>query len=264
MSVFDKDKARLSFDRAAHRYDQSAQLQQQVAGHLIDLVFDNKVSADSILDIGCGTGQVTEAMCRHYSDSEVIALDFAERMLEQTKIRLQQHDLHADLICADAECLPFSVNSFDLIVSSLMLQWSNNLVGTLQSCRETLKDDGKMLFTTFTEGTLSEVKECWQEVDQSEHTSQFLSETDLEATVKAAGFSRTQIHFNTITMTYASVRAMIMEMKQIGASNAHKDRERGLTGKQRFSAFEQAFDKYRLENKQYPCTWKLAYVICDK
>ena len=264
MSVFDKDKARLSFDRAAHRYDQSAKLQQQVAKHLIDLVHLNKASSSTTLDIGCGTGQVTEAMCRLYPQGEVVALDFSERMLEQTKNRLHQHGLSANLVCADAEQLPFEAGSFDLIVSSLMLQWSNDLANTLKICRSTLRDDGKMVFNTFTEGTLIEVKQSWQSVDQLDHASPFLSKQDLESTLESVGFSQIEVVYDTIIMTYSSVREMIAEMKQIGASNAHKDRERGLTGKQRFNAFEQAFEQFRLTNGQYPCTWKLAYVICNK
>ena len=264
MSVYDKDKARLSFDRAAHRYDKSAKLQQQVANHLIDIVSGHSAASVATLDIGCGTGQVTEAMCRLFPQGEVVGLDFSERMLAQTKQRLDSQGLTAELICADAEQLPFGADSFDLIVSSLMLQWSNNLAGTLAACRSALRDDGKMIFNTFTEGTLTEVKQSWQAVDQQQHTSQFLSKQALQSTVESVGFSQVEVLYDTITMTYPSVREMIMEMKQIGASNAHKDRGRGLTGKQRFSAFEHAFDVFRMDDGDYPCTWQLAYVVCHK
>ena len=264
MSVYDKDKARLSFDRAAHRYDQSAKLQQQVARHLINLVSTHSKDPFSILDMGCGTGQVTEAVCRLYPESEVFALDFAEKMLMQTQSRLAKLGVAVNLVCADAEQLPFSANSFDLITSSLMLQWSNDLSSTLKTCNSTLNGNGKMVFSTFVEGTLLEIKQSWQIVDQSEHTSRFLSEEALQSMVGAVGFSRYEVVYETIIMTYSSVREMIQEMKQIGASNAHKDRDRGLTGKQRFKAFESAFEQYRLSDGRYPCTWKVAYLICDK
>lgn len=264
MSVYDKHKARLSFDRAAKRYDQSAKLQQEVANSLIDLASKVQTNAISVLDMGCGTGQVTEAMCRLYPEGEIFALDFSTNMLEQTRLRLDQSNKRANLVCADAEQLPFSANNFDLITSSLMLQWSNDLSTTLKACRNSLNEGGRMVFSTFVEGTLLEVKQSWQEVDQSEHTSNFLSKEALKQTVGAVGFSRFEVVHDTIIMTYPTVREMIQEMKQIGASNAHKDRERGLTGKQRFNAFEQAFEQYRQLDGQYPCTWKLAYVVCDK
>lgn len=264
MSVYDKEKARLSFDRAAHRYDQSAKLQQQVAKHLIDLVTEQSVSASAVLDIGCGTGQVTEAMCRLFPKGEVVALDFASNMLKQTKCRLQQQGLSAELICADAEKLPFSNASFDLIVSSLMLQWSNALGDTLSSYHESLCEGGQLFFSTFTQGTLHEVQQSWKNVDHAEHTSQFLSINELKAIVTSAGFSHFHVVSETIVMTYPSLREMIMEMKHIGASNAHKDRDKGLTGKRRFGAFEKEFEQYRLSSGQYPCTWELAYVICNK
>lgn len=264
MTVYDKNKARLSFDRAAHRYDQSAKLQQQVANYLIELVKQHKTTAAVTLDIGCGTGQVTEAMCELFPQGDVLGLDFSRRMLAQTKTRLALKGFAAELICADADHPPFISNSFDLIVSSLMLQWSNDLGSTLKSYQSMLKDDGKMIFNTFTDGTLTEVKQSWRAVDEQAHTSQFLTKQDLHSIVESAGFSHVEILYDTITMTYPSVREMITEMKQIGASNAHKNRERGLTGKQRFNSFEQAFEDFRQQNGQYPCTWKLAYVICNK
>lgn len=263
LSVFDKDKARLSFDRAAHRYDQSAKLQQMVARFLVDLVVTQKPQAQTILDLGCGTGQVTESMCQHYPGAEVIGLDFSQRMLHETQQRLSGRGYDAALVCADAERIPFADNYFDLMVSSLMLQWSNHLQHTLQRYHRALRADGRLFFSTFTEGTLVEVKSSWQHVDQTPHTSQFLSIEALKSTVEAAGFSRVNVISDTIIMTYSSVREMIMEIKQIGASNAHKQRERGLTGKQRFQAFEQAFEAFRQKDGQYPCTWQLAYVVCE-
>ena len=57
---------------------------------------------------------------------------------------------------------------------------------------------------------------------------------------------------------------MIMDIKRIGASNARSERERGLTGKTRFAAFERAFDTFRRADSIYPCTWQLAYVYVKK
>jgi len=264
LSVYDKEKARLSFDRAAPRYDQSAHLQRHVAEHLIAIEAEQVRLATTILDAGCGTGQVTEAMCVRYPKSNVVALDFSRQMLVQAQKRLQAKGLDAHMVCADAEVLPFSHNTFDLITSSLMLQWSNNLTATLQGMREVLAAQGTLIFSTLVEGTLREVKQSWRAVDEAVHTSEFMSPSLLQQHVEAAGFSQVDIRYETIVMEYASAREMVMEMKQIGASNAHKDRARGLTGKQRFQAFERAFEVHRLASGQYPCTWKLAYIVCGK
>jgi malonyl-CoA O-methyltransferase len=262
LSAYDKRKSRQSFDRAAHRYDKSAALQQQVATKLIELL--SMTNPQSILDIGCGTGQVTEAMCAHYPQADVVALDFSERMLLETEKRLAVTDKTAKLVCADAENLPFVEATFELMISSLMLQWSNDLTQNLMHMNHCLTDKGQLAFSTFTEGTLKEVKASWRSVDGEVHTSDFMDVGTLRESVEAAGFHNVQIHQETIVSIYPNVREILMDMKRIGASNAHSDRSKGLTGKQRFAAFEAAYEAFKQSDLEYPCTWELAYVFGEK
>ncbi len=262
MSAYDKRKSRQSFDRAAHRYDKSALLQQQVASKLIELL--SKGDVQTALDIGCGTGQVTAAMCERYPQASVVALDFSERMLMETEKRLSAINQEAKLVCADAECLPFTDKSFDLVISSLMLQWSNDLTQNLSHIHRCLTTHGQLAFSTFTVGTLKEVKASWEKVDTLTHTSDFMSIENLKQSVELAGFRNVHIHQETITSIYPNVREVLMDMKRIGASNARNERSKGLTGKKRFAAFESAYEIFKQADANYPCTWELAYVFGEK
>ena len=262
MSAYDKHKSRQSFDRAAHRYDKYAGLQQQVASKLISLQPER--DHQSILDVGCGTGQVTAAMCVDYPQATVVGLDFSERMLIETRKRLVSINKSAELVCADAENLPFFSSSFDLIISSLMLQWSNDLTQNLTHMNNCLSNKGRLAFSTFTEGTLKEVKESWRTVDGQVHTSDFMDLETLRLSVEAAGFRNVAIHQETIVSIYPNVREVLLDMKRIGASNAHSERSKGLTGKQRFAAFESAYEVFKQAERKYPCTWELAYVLADR
>jgi SAM-dependent methyltransferase len=60
----------------------------------------------------------------------------------------------------DEENLPFQENSFDLIISDLMLHTSNNLKTSLEKIHALLKPDGLMLCTMFGSETLRELKDC--------------------------------------------------------------------------------------------------------
>lgn len=266
LSVFDKQKSRRSFERAAHQYDQYARLQRQIASTFLDH-FDehfNHINPISILDLGCGTGQVTEAMCQRYVDASVFALDFSQKMLAQTEQRLSSKGFNSQGICADAEQLPFQSETFDLIISSLMLQWANDLQGTLAQLRETLTPQGVLAFTSFSQGTLRELKSSWGAVDGAVHSSDFLSLQAFETVAKAAGYSKVTIISETIVFCYDTIREMLQEMKGIGASNARSARIKGLTGRQRFEAFERAFELHRLNDGRYPSTWEITYVFCAK
>ena len=68
-----------------------------------------------ILDVCCGTGILTELICNRLPSSKVVALDFAENMLEVAKNRLRGRDV--EFICTDILELDM-VNEFDLVVSS--------------------------------------------------------------------------------------------------------------------------------------------------
>lgn len=266
MSVFDKNKSRRSFDRAAVHYDQNAQLQQMVATNLLRHLegFAQGLAPHLILDLGCGTGQVAEAMQLRYPDADITALDFSKQMLVQTEQRLSKQGLRALSVCADAEQLPFKEASFDLIVSSLMLQWANNLEKTLRDIQRSLSSEGILAFSSLSEGTLKEVKASWEAVDQSVHSSNFQSLDSFERIASAAGYSNISVISETIVINYSSVREMLLEMKGIGASNASNERFKGLTGKQRFEAFERAFESFRLTDGAFPCTWEVTYVFCAK
>tara|TARA_B100000900_G_scaffold412366_1_gene433992 strand:+ start:392 stop:1252 length:861 start_codon:yes stop_codon:yes gene_type:complete len=60
----------------------------------------------------------------------------------------------------DEESLPFQNNTFDLIISDLMLHTSNNLRTSLEKIHSLLKPDGLMLCSMFGSETLKELKSC--------------------------------------------------------------------------------------------------------
>ena len=121
-----------------------------------------------------------------------------------------------------------------------------------------------LVFSSFSQGTLKEVKASWRAVDGAAHSSDFLSLLSFETIAKAAGYSKVTIIPETIVIQYETVRDMLLDMKGIGASNARTERDKGLTGKKRFEAFESAFKQYGLSEGGYSCTWEVVYVFCAK
>ena len=64
------------------------------------------------------------------------------------------------IMIEDEEYLPFQENSFDLILSDLMLHASNNLKSSLEKIHALLKPDGLMLCSMFGSETLRELRSC--------------------------------------------------------------------------------------------------------
>ena len=103
----------------------------------------------NVLDIGCGTGLLMEAMAK--SGAEVKGIDISEGMLEVAQKRIEKGRLqdkitiyHAGVVEIDAL---FPENSFDLIVSTLVFSelYSEERALALFQIKKLLKPDGKLV-----------------------------------------------------------------------------------------------------------------------
>jgi malonyl-CoA O-methyltransferase len=158
----------------------------------------------------------------------LIALDIALPMLHSTRGKLATDVLP---LCADAEQLPLANRSIDSIVSNLAVQWCENIGGVFAEFQRVLQADGSLIFSTFAPQTLHELKTAWASVDDDAHVNEFYSAAQLVAFLQAAGFQHIAVK-NTLSVSYYdSVRALMQELKQLGAHNVLAGRKRGMTGK---------------------------------
>src|SRR4029077_4201652 len=97
----------------------------------------------------------------------------APGMLERA--RLQSRWLRRfERVRADAYALPFAGHAFELVFSSLMLQWCDDLDAVFGEIARVLKPGGLLLFSTFGPGTLAELRAAWAAGDAaSNHVNHF-------------------------------------------------------------------------------------------
>jgi malonyl-CoA O-methyltransferase len=74
----------------------------------------------------------------------------------------------------------------------------------------------------------------------------------------AAGFADPVIDMETFTLTYDDVRAVMRDLKAIGAHNAASDRPRALSGRRWLAALERNYEAYRRDGK-LPATFEVVY-----
>ena len=138
IQVFNQADVRRAFDRAADAYDQFAVLQNEVCQRLLEKLDIVNISPEFILDAGAGTGKAIPTLFERYKKAQIVALDLSENMLEKSS-RHGGFFRSPQLVCADIERLPFADNSFDLVFSSLSMQWCNDLNAALLEARRVLK-----------------------------------------------------------------------------------------------------------------------------
>ena len=73
-----------------------------------------------VLELGCGTGNLSELIVKTYPKSEKVLVDISEEVLSHCKNRLEDND-RIEYCQADINELDFPVDSFDLIVSSITI-----------------------------------------------------------------------------------------------------------------------------------------------
>lgn len=139
----------------AQEYDRHAAIQRHIARGLAARIATLPLGdAPRVLEIGCGTGFLSEALLAHLPAARLTATDIAPAMLERTRQRLGPRER---LIFAvmDGES-PDRSGPFDLIASSLAFQWFADLPTAIGRLRGLLAPGGWLAFATLTEGSFAE------------------------------------------------------------------------------------------------------------
>jgi malonyl-CoA O-methyltransferase len=243
--ALDRSAVMRSFGRAAAHYERAAWLQRRVRADLLDRLQFFTLAPQRVLDLGAGTCQSALDLRRRFPKAQIIALDLAESMLREAPRPRWPWQPRLALVCADAQRLPLATACVDLIYSNLMLQWCDQPDIAFGELARVLKPGGLMLFSTFGPDTLRELRDAWSTVDSQEHVSQFLDMPQLGDAMARAGFAEPVLDVEHHQAHYPDARALMRELKQLGARNAMTQRARGLTGRKRFAAMLATYEQLR-------------------
>jgi malonyl-CoA O-methyltransferase len=133
------------FNKAATKYDANCQLQLATGEKLLSLI----KPAETIIDLGCGTG-ITTAKLKY---KKLYALDISDKLLAQAKLRLG----NKNITYLETSFDNFSGLKLDLAFANMSLQWSDNLSLTLRNIKDNLKATGILAFSIPLAGTFSEL-----------------------------------------------------------------------------------------------------------
>ena len=260
--IFSLDRRAVAqaFDRASASYDAAAALQERVRNELVERLAELKLTPQTVLDLGAGTGHASRALKRAHPQSLVIAADIAAGMLARAK--LQSRWLRRfERVRADAYALPFRDGCCDVVFSSLMLQWCDDLDAVFAEIARVLKPGGVLLFSTFGPGTLAELRDAWDASDApGSHVNHFFDPHALGSALMRAGLAEPVLDVDRTIIDYPDVLTLMRELKAIGAHNVTKGRPRGLTGRRRLAAMTRAYETQRRAGG-LPATYEVIHAI---
>ena len=271
-SELDFAEVRRAFNHAAASYDAHAVLQREVCDRLLERLDYISLQPGRVLDVGSGTGYGLAQLRSRYAEAELCALDIAPAMLVAARARLPQPTWaqralahltpHAarrtHLMCADMERLPLAPNSVNLAWSSLALQWAHDLEATFRGFHQVLAPGGLLMFATFGPDTLKELRAAFSSIDDAPHVNHFIDLHDIGDMLIHAGFASPVMEMDMLTLTYTDLKALMRDLKGIGAHNAAANRRRGLLGKSAWARLQQAYESNRAEGR-LPATFEVIY-----
>ena len=130
----------------AQAYDAAGTVQREVAARLAARITASAARPRHILEIGCGTGFLSAHLAKLFPAAELSLTDVALRpMLESCRSRLGNAHRY---VLLDGEHPEHLDKKFDLIVSSLAVQWFGNLRQGLAGLCGLLEPGGRLIFST--------------------------------------------------------------------------------------------------------------------
>ena len=197
------------FSRFAQQYNEYNMIQAQVAKRVVERLPDDCYT--SILDIGCGSGQVFKNIeNKSIQFNTFTAFDSSSNMLA-----LHPQAKNIKKICADFNDRSFRDlldKRYDLLLSSSSLQWSSDLDFTLKSIAELSHTFHAAIFTSGTFKTLHQVAQISSPI----YTAKEVQESILKH------YAEVDFELHSYTLHFDSVRDMFRYIKKSGVSSGEK------------------------------------------
>src|SRR6185295_3643668 len=140
--------------RWAPYYDLAVNITTLVqARHLRRMTVDQALikPGDNVLDVGCGTGEVTLLAKTRAKDGKVYGIDPAPQMIAVARNKAALKGLEIDFRVSVIESLPFGDASIDVVTSSLMMHHLPDELKArgLAEIYRVLKPGGRLLIADF-------------------------------------------------------------------------------------------------------------------
>lgn len=253
--ALDKQTVRKHFDKAARNGDQAPVLAREIAKRMDERLDYIRVTPERWLDAGCGFGADLERLQQRYPDAQGLALDFSWPTLIAKRPRTSllerlfaRRPKGPASICADASALPLASRSISLLWSNLMLNWLSDPLPALTEAHRVLAEDGLLMFSTLGPDTLKELRTALPD-HAGERVHRFIDMHDLGDALIKAGFADPVMDMEMLTLTYASLDALIADLRLSGCTNAAIGRPRGLSGRKQWQQAKDAMERFRQDGR---------------
>lgn len=139
-----KDLIKKRFSKNLKTYNSNAKIQRKMAEHLINFITRRRFA--NVLEVGCGTGVLTELAYNNFVFESYTANDIVENCESYIKKISKQINFEPSDI---EDFLRGHSDKYDLILSNAVFQWIENYETFIELLISRLRSKGVLLFSTF-------------------------------------------------------------------------------------------------------------------
>lgn len=211
-----KQQVANSFGNAASYYDTNASIQQEVADRLIASLkpWRDIIPAGPIIELGCGTGFVTEGLAALYPDRDIEAIDLAEGMIEFCNQKCFDYK-NVCFYVHDAEQIPYDTPHYAMTVSGFTAHWFKYPAQILARWLEITKPGGLLLASFPGNESFPEWKNHCLELGLPFTANKF---PDVEEMVIKMSLGPAQVDYyeDTVVRTFDSAKHFFEDLRNLG------------------------------------------------
>lgn len=217
MSAAHRRQIEQAFSAAAN-YDFHARVQRLVADRLAERIAALPLpAAPRILEIGCGTGFLTDALVAQRPDARLLITDISPRMVERCRRRISE-SADRRFAVLDGEYGTPDDGPFDLVCSSLAMQWFDDQAAAIPRILSWLAPGGHCIFATLGAESFAEWRAAHRAEGIAPGTPEFPSRQEFTAMLPAEQASSTVVERH--IERHESALDFMRSLKAIGAHTA--------------------------------------------